>query len=128
MSVTYNTDWDVEKYRTEYESDEHWDLKKKFITKHKSNFPEDEILCLAQVFFNVEFMGCRYPDETMVLVANLSKEVAEEFRASRKNRIKRTFVQASDAAEMRAKGTKKNCELLLLISSGDFYLINFFFF
>lgn len=113
MSVTYNTDWDVEKYRTEYESDEHWDLKKLFIERHKDKFPEDEILCLAQVFFNVEFMGCRYPDETMILVAALSKEVAEEFRASRKNRLKRTFVQASDAAEMRAKGTKtKNCEFI----------------
>lgn len=34
-------DWDVEKYKTDYESEEHWDLKKRFIEKNRENFSED---------------------------------------------------------------------------------------
>ncbi|XP_023292359.2 NF-kappa-B-repressing factor [Lucilia cuprina] len=102
----FSTDWDVEKYRREYESEEHWQLRKRFMEMHKDKFPEDKLVCLAQVFTNMEFMGCKYPSETMQMVAELSKDVAKEFRADRANRLKRTFVTASDAAEARAKGRK----------------------
>lgn len=102
----FSTDWDVEKYRREYESEEHWQLRKRFMELHKDKFPEDKIVCLAQVFTNMEFMGCKYPSETMHMVAELSKDVAKEFRAERANRLKRTFVAASDAAEARAKGRR----------------------
>lgn len=102
----FSTDWDVEKYRREYESEEHWQLRKRFMEVHKDKFPEDKIVCLAQVFTNMEFMGCKYPSETMRMVAELSKDVAKDFRAERANRLKRTFVAASDAAEARAKGRR----------------------
>lgn len=102
----FSTDWDVEKYRRDYESEEHWLLRKRFMEVHKDKFPEDKIVCLAQVFTNMEFMGCKYPSETMLMVGELSKEVAKEFRAERANRLKRTFVAASDAAEARAKGRR----------------------
>ncbi|XP_075147934.1 uncharacterized protein LOC142221933 [Haematobia irritans] len=98
----FSTDWDVDAYRREYESEEHWLLRKRFMEMHKEKFPEDKIVCLAQVFTNMEFMGCKYPAETMAMVAELSREVAKEFRAGRANRLKRTFVAASDAAEERA--------------------------
>lgn len=55
----FSTDWDVEKYRREYESEEHWQLRKRFMELHKDKFPEDKIVCLAQVFTNMEFMGCK---------------------------------------------------------------------
>uniref|UniRef100_A0A1I8MPS9 NF-kappa-B-repressing factor n=1 Tax=Musca domestica TaxID=7370 RepID=A0A1I8MPS9_MUSDO len=102
----FPTDWDVDVYRREYESEEHWLLRKRFMEFHKDKFPEDKLVCLAQVFTNMEFMGCKYPAETMAMVAELSKEVAKEFRAGRANRLKRTFVAASDAAEARAKGRR----------------------
>lgn len=102
----FSTDWDVEKYRREYESEEHWMLRKRFMDVHREKFPEDKLVCLAQVFTNMEFMGCKYPSETMIMVGELSKEVAKEFRANRANRLKRTFVTASDAAEARAKGRR----------------------
>ncbi|XP_013103633.1 uncharacterized protein LOC106084476 [Stomoxys calcitrans] len=102
----FPTDWDVDSYRREYESEEHWLLRKRFMEMHKNKFPEDKVVCLAQVFTNMEFMGCKYPAETMAMVAELSREVAKEFRAGRANRLKRTFVAASDAAEARAKGRK----------------------
>lgn len=102
----FDTNWDVEKYRREYESEEHWQLRKRFMDVHKDKFNEDKLVCLAQVFTNMEFMGCKYPAETMRMVGELSKEVAKEFRAERANRLKRTFVTASDAAEARAKGRR----------------------
>jgi hypothetical protein len=80
------SEWDVEKYKTDYESDEHWELKKSFIQKNKSLFTEDEIICLAQVFFNVEMMGCKYSPEIMIQVAELSKGIIEEYRESRNGR------------------------------------------
>lgn len=108
--MSSNTDWDVENYKTDYESDEHWELRRLFMETHKDKFDEDELVCLAQVFTNVEFMGCKYPDDTMRKVALLSKEVAEDFRKQRATKLKRTFVGAQDAAGAKAKGRKTNCE------------------
>ncbi|XP_060647247.1 NF-kappa-B-repressing factor [Drosophila nasuta] len=99
-------DWDVDDYKTEYESEEHWELRRDFMLAHKDRFDEERLVCLAQTFINMEFMGCKYPNETMLLVAELSKDIAEEFRKNRALRLKRTFVSASDAAEQRAKGRK----------------------
>lgn len=108
MTESFPTDWDVDYYKTEYESEEHWDLRRTFMEKHKSAFPEDELVCLAQVFTNVEFLGCKYPDETMRKVALLSQDVAKDFRNSRSSKLKRTFVGAADAAGAKVKGRRTN--------------------
>jgi len=100
--------WDVDTYKTDHESEEHWELRKKFMETYKDKFEEDELVCLAQVFVNVEFLGCKYPDETMKLVGELSQDVANEFRKERAGKLKRTFVKASDAAEQKAKGRINN--------------------
>lgn len=113
--MSFDKNWDINRYKTDYESEEHWMLRKKFMEVHKDKFSEDELVCLAQVFTNIEFMGCKYPDETMELVANLSQDVAKDFRNERSKRLQRTFVKASDAAEAKAKGRKKNCEFYHLI-------------
>lgn len=110
--MSFKTDWEINYYKADYESEEHWELRKAFMEAHKDKFPEQELVCLAQVFTNVEFLGCRYPDKTMIKVAHLSKEVAETFRKSRAGKLKRTFVAASDAASDKAKSKgriKKNC-------------------
>lgn len=57
MSV--DTSWDVEKYKSPFESEEHWELRKAFLLAHKDKYPEQKLICLAQVFFNVEFLGCK---------------------------------------------------------------------
>ncbi|XP_052902633.1 partner of xrn-2 protein 1-like [Anopheles moucheti] len=93
--------FDVEKYKTFYECDEHWELKKTFMESNIHNFPEDEVVCLAQVFTNIELLGCQYPPETMRLVAELSKNIASKYRDTRTGKLKRTFVTASDAAASR---------------------------
>lgn len=81
-----DNDWDVEKYRTDYESEEHWELKKTFIETHRENFTEEKIICLAQIFFNVEMLGCRYNAEVMKQIAEMSKGIIEEYRDSRNGR------------------------------------------
>jgi hypothetical protein len=35
---------------------------------HKDKFPEDRLVCLAQVFTNTEFLGCRWVTQTDLLV------------------------------------------------------------
>lgn len=47
----------------------------------------------------------------MDLVAELSEEIAAEYREKQKTKLQRTFVKASDAASSKVKGIKKNCEL-----------------
>ncbi|XP_058176970.1 partner of xrn-2 protein 1-like [Anopheles ziemanni] len=93
--------FDVEKYKTFYECEEHWELKKMFMETHMERFAEDELVCLAQVFTNIELLGCKYPTETMQLVAELSKDLAANYRDSRADKLKRTFVAASNAAASR---------------------------
>lgn len=67
---------DVDKYREDHESDEHWELRRAFMEKWKNDYPEDRLVCLARVFANIEFMGCRYPIEVMQEVARLSHDVS----------------------------------------------------
>lgn len=47
----------------------------------------------------------------MDLVAELSQDVAKDYRERQKSKLQRTFVKASDAASSKIKGTSKNCEL-----------------
>lgn len=107
--MSISTNWDVEQHKAEHESDEQWELRRKFIIAHKNKFPEDELLCLAQAFTNVEILGCRYPKETMQLISELSKDVVNEFREKQKKKLQRTFVKASDVARTKAQGPSKNC-------------------
>ena len=57
--MSFNTDWDVSKYRSPHEPNYQWQLKKKFMELNKDRLPEDRLACLAQTFANIEFMGCR---------------------------------------------------------------------
>lgn len=58
----------------------------------------------SYIVYCVDF---RYPAETMQQVAELSKDVAAEFRKSREGRLKRTFVGAEDAAAARYSNNRK---------------------
>lgn len=106
--MSINEDWDVEQHKVEYESDEHWELRRNFMLAHKDKFSEDALVCLAQVFVNVELLGCRYPQETMDLIKELSQDVAAKYREKQKKKLQRTFVEASEAASSKVKGIKKN--------------------
>lgn len=73
--MSFEVKWNIDKYREEHETDEHWELRKAFMIRWKDNYPEDRLVCLARVFSNIELMGCRYPAEVMKEIASLSKEV-----------------------------------------------------
>ena len=47
----------VEKYRKLWEIEDHWILRKEFILAHKDKYDLDRLLCLAQMFVNIETMG-----------------------------------------------------------------------
>lgn len=73
--MSFDINWDVNKYKEDHECEEHWLLRKAFIEKWKNDYPEERLICLARVFANIEFMGCRYPLEVMREVARLSQDV-----------------------------------------------------
>lgn len=73
MSV--NEDWDVEQHKVEYESDEHWELRRNFLLSHKDKFSEDALVCLAQVFVNVELLGCRYRYQSCLCFTVISNKL-----------------------------------------------------
>lgn len=57
--MSFNTTWDINKYKSDHETEEHWNLRQKFLTAHKDKFPENRLVCLTQTFFNVEILGCK---------------------------------------------------------------------
>lgn len=59
MCTDTDANWDVEQHKTEHECDEHWELRRNFLLAHADKFDVDELVCLAQVFVNVELLGCR---------------------------------------------------------------------
>lgn len=105
MKMSSEQNWDVEAHKMEHECDEHWELRRKFLLAHKDKFPEDELVCLAQVFTNIELLGCTYPEETMQIVADLGSDIVSYYREKQKTKLQRTFVKASSAASLKVKGT-----------------------
>lgn len=66
--MVVDTDWAVEQYRTKFEPLDHWNLKVEFMEAHKALIEEERLVCLAQVYVNVELLGCRYPTPVMLQV------------------------------------------------------------
>ncbi|KAF6205939.1 hypothetical protein GE061_020115 [Apolygus lucorum] len=99
MKSMIDSNWDVMKYKYHYELEHQWALKRKFIEAHKTKYPESRLICLAQLFCNVHFMGCSYEDNIMKLIKELSEGIAEKNTKWEKQ----SFVSASDAVEDRVK-------------------------
>lgn len=56
MTSHKNQKWSVDKYRTEYESDEHWTIRKAFMEKHKKKFGEGKIFFFAFLKFQFDLL------------------------------------------------------------------------
>lgn len=65
----------IEKYRKSYELPHHWKLRKEFLQVHADKFGSDRLICLSNVFVNVECMGLKYPKQVMDLVKDLGTKV-----------------------------------------------------
>ncbi|XP_050669207.1 uncharacterized protein LOC126968311 [Leptidea sinapis] len=81
----FDGNWDVDKYREEHESDQHWLLRKAFMERWKYFYSEERLVCLARVFTNIGFLGCKYPMEIMQEVSALSKEVTQYYQTQMQN-------------------------------------------
>jgi hypothetical protein len=57
--MSNKTTLNIHKYRNMHETDKEWFYKKLFIEKHYDKFSEDQLLCLAQCYVNVETLGVR---------------------------------------------------------------------
>ncbi|XP_014242536.1 NF-kappa-B-repressing factor [Cimex lectularius] len=90
---------EIEKYRYDYEVSSQWELRKKFILAHRDKYPEERLVCLAQIFSNVHFLGCRYEEPVMELMSELSKGIA----VNNDKWKTQAFVSASSAVEQRVK-------------------------
>jgi len=101
-------DWDVDKYRHPSEPKHHWELKKTFMEAIKDRFSEQMVVCFAQTLGNIEFMGCRYPEDTMKQIEELAGDIVDEFREKRGDRIQRTFVSGSAAANSKVNRSNPN--------------------
>ncbi len=62
-STSIDVSWDVDKYQSEHEPSHHWALRRRFMEQNKGRFTEEKLVSLAQVFANVEFMGCRWEEK-----------------------------------------------------------------
>ncbi|XP_050077878.1 uncharacterized protein LOC126564805 [Anopheles maculipalpis] len=97
------TTFNIEQCRNALEQDEHWELRRAFLEKNQHILPPDELTCLAQVYMNVQLLGCRYPPETMEMVEKLAEGIGRDYHRSRAFMLKRTFVSASDAAASKVR-------------------------
>lgn len=59
ISMNFDTSWDVDKYKSDHECDEHWNFKRTFMIAHKNKFPEQRLVCLTQAYFCIEYLGCK---------------------------------------------------------------------
>ncbi|XP_072937624.1 uncharacterized protein [Epargyreus clarus] len=98
QKMSFDANWNVDKYKEEHESDDMWELRKAFLLKWKNDYSEERLVCLARLFTNIECLGCTYPIEVMDEISKLSCDIPNEYRDKRKTRLQRTFVSASEAA------------------------------
>lgn len=66
---------DIEELRKPYELPHHWALRKEFIQIYQDKYDLDRLICLSNVFVNVECMGLTYPEQVMKLIKELGSKV-----------------------------------------------------
>lgn len=58
--MEYPTDWDVNTYYDETESQEHWSLRKQFMEVFKGKLPEDYLVAFSRALINIDFHSFVY--------------------------------------------------------------------
>uniref|UniRef100_A0A182W2N4 G-patch domain-containing protein n=1 Tax=Anopheles minimus TaxID=112268 RepID=A0A182W2N4_9DIPT len=95
--------FNIDQWKNPLESEKHWALRRAFLEKNQHVLPPDELICLAQVYINMEIYGCTYPSDTMQLVAKCSEGLGKDYYHEKAIMLKRTLVSASDAAACKVK-------------------------
>lgn len=65
----------IDQFRKPYELPHHWQLRKEFLVLNAGKYKLDRLICLSNVFVNVNCLGLGYPDEVMKLVKELGSRV-----------------------------------------------------
>ncbi|MFH4975847.1 hypothetical protein AB6A40_002556 [Gnathostoma spinigerum] len=86
---------DIEGLRTHYESDNQWALRKAFIERHLEEYPKNRLLSLAQIFVNMNYLGCTYDEELMNKVKQMGAGICDRILPNRKRDLDRGFVDNS---------------------------------
>ena len=73
---------DISKLRKSWEIEDHWILRRDFLLTHKNRLSPERLLCMAQIFVNVETLGTGYGPEIMEELKELTDDIPslEEFR------------------------------------------------
>lgn len=98
----------VELLRKSWEMEDHWVLRRDFMITHRDKFPEpDRLLCMAQLFVNVETLAVKYDDQLMAQIEQLAAEVPAltEFRR------KKLILQSEERFKAPAKQSRARNEL-----------------
>ena len=65
----------VDRFKKSYELPHHWQLRRDFLLTYSDRFATDRLVCLSNVFVNVECMGLSYPEKVMELVHELGHKI-----------------------------------------------------
>lgn len=73
---------EVNKLRKSWEIEDHWILRRDFLLIHKNRFSPEKLLCMAQIFVNIETLKCGYSEEIMEQIKDLTDDIPslEEFK------------------------------------------------
>ncbi|KJH53479.1 hypothetical protein DICVIV_00220 [Dictyocaulus viviparus] len=69
---------EVDMERKHYESDRVWFIRRTFLRKYWTEIPRDQLLCLSQLFVNINMIGCVYSDAVMEKVNIMGSGIMEE--------------------------------------------------
>lgn len=72
MSLTKK---DIEDFKKPYELPHHWKLREEFLLLYSDKYDIDRLVCLSNLFINIEIMGLVYPSEVMKEIKELGSKV-----------------------------------------------------
>ncbi|XP_061184092.1 NF-kappa-B-repressing factor-like [Saccostrea echinata] len=103
----------VEKFRSPYESQVEWDLRRAFMIANYGTVSMESLVCLANCYLNVEMYGCRYPKLVMDKIKEMSSELNSHNSNKTENAPKRIkgletvkFVKQSEAQPVKKQTVK----------------------
>jgi len=65
----------IDDLRKPYELPHHWDLRREFIKIYLDKYEFDRLICLSNLFVNIECMGLSYPEEVEKTIKELGSKV-----------------------------------------------------
>lgn len=85
----------LDSLRVIHESEEQWRMRRMFIERHMADYPKNRLLCLAQIYCNMNLLGCTYSEELMNTVKEMGVGICDEVLRDRKRTFERGFALAS---------------------------------